>query len=254
MVSNILLIDADMLSYELSYIPGLEYEDIPDVARTSIKYLLDKFNTDRFILALSCDRSKGFRRGLAPFYKAKRDDQPINYVAMGFKEVFKNRYGALLQAKLEADDILSILATGRHKEDGIIISKDKDFKSTPCKLVNRFDLDNIDPYDILQEISEQEAFMNHMKQTVIGDSVDGVRGAVFRGKAAAKILDNKTAKVDIWAAVVGLYTGERRGLTQTENDAILNAQLTYLLRAEDFNIKTKEIKLWNPKEKIYNRK
>lgn len=246
----ILLIDGDMLSYSLSYLVTAS-DEIPGIVTNAMEYFLGPSEYTSYIIALSCHRMDGFRRGLSPLYKAYRDTIMPNVTAEEIRHYMTKNLKVMVESRLEADDILSILATGAYKNNGIIISGDKDFYSTPCRLLNLFSKRGEGTKPIIN-VSEDVAFRNHMFQTVTGDSGDGVKGALYRGKKSAEILSTKATKKDIWHAVVGLYEGERRGVKQTEEDAILNARLTYLLRDGDYDSTSKKIKLWHPNHKIFN--
>jgi DNA polymerase-1 len=75
-----------------------------------------------------------------------------------------------------------------------------------------------------------------------GDTVDGFSGAKGIGSVTAnKLLDKNGAT---WETVVKAY--ESKG--QTEEDALINARLSYILRNKnEYNQKEGEITLWMPK-------
>ena len=76
--------------------------------------------------------------------------------------------------------------------------------------------------------------------TRAGDPADGYKGAKGVGIIGAKkLLDKDGYK---WDTVLAAY--EKAG--QTEEDALLNARLAYILHDKDFNEETKEITLWTP--------
>tara|TARA_A100001015_G_C15021488_1_gene728216 strand:+ start:2519 stop:2827 length:309 start_codon:yes stop_codon:yes gene_type:complete len=98
--------------------------------------------------------------------------------------------------------------------------------------------------DELTERDVEEANYNHLLQTLTGDSTDGYAGVRGIGpKTAEKLLTKKGAS---WKTVVEIY--ESKGMT--EDEALLNARLAYLLRADDYDIKKHKIKaLWTPQTK-----
>jgi DNA polymerase-1 len=88
-----------------------------------------------------------------------------------------------------------------------------------------------------------------MKQTLTGDTSDGYPGCPGYGPVSAeKLLDNFTALDggflldEAWKAVVQQYI--KKG--QTEEDALVQAQLARILRSGDWDAEKKEVKLWTP--------
>ena len=104
-----------------------------------------------------------------------------------------------------------------------MISGDKDFRSIPCRF-----------YDFMRNeyynTTLKEANYFHLYQTLIGDTVDNYKGCPKVGEVKAKrILDNEPT----WEAVVRAY--EANGLT--EEDALENARLAFILRKGYYNKK-----------------
>jgi DNA polymerase-1 len=74
----------------------------------------------------------------------------------------------------------------------------------------------------------------------MGDATDGYGGCPGIGpKTAEKLLDKHGA---VWKTVVDAYL--KAGLT--EEDAIMNARMARILRAEDWDFENNEVKLWTP--------
>ena len=121
-------------------------------------------------------------------------------------------------------------------QEYVIVSIDKDMKSIPCLLSSN-------GKDI-QKISKEQADYNFAFQTLVGDSTDNFLGCPSVGpKKATLILDN--ANNSYWEAIVKAF--DKVGLT--ENDAIIQAQMAYILREkEDYNFETKEVNVWQPKK------
>ncbi len=120
--------------------------------------------------------------------------------------------------------------TSGHYKDSIIISEDKDMLTVPGKLYRGGELLTVTP---------EMARYQHMYQTLTGDATDGYPGCPGVGpKTAEKLLQG--APEGFWGVVVQAY--EKAGLT--EDDALLNARMAYILQAE--NWKDGEVKLWQP--------
>ena len=117
----------------------------------------------------------------------------------------------------------------------VAVSGDKDFGTLNCEWFNFLKAET-------SHTTEEEADYNHLVQTLSGDSVDGFSGAKGIGAVTAmKLLDKHGAT---WSTVVDAY--ESKG--QTEEEALLNARLSYILRSpKEYNEKEGEIKLWKPK-------
>jgi 5'-3' exonuclease len=137
---------------------------------------------------------------------------------------------------LEADDVISILATDKQMdEETVIVSIDKDFKSVPGIFYDY----NKGEY---HHPTEEEADNFHLMQTIMGDATDGFSGVPRVGPVGAKKLLDKEGYT--WETVVKAY--EKAGLT--EQDALTNAWMARLLRADNYSFRTNTIKkLWTPR-------
>lgn len=201
-----------------------------DIALSSLQ---EKVEAENMIVCLS--DKENWRKTLFPSYKANRKSKRKPLVYPVLREYLKEVYTCAIEEKLEADDVLGLLATGFDPKvkDTIIISEDKDLKTIPGKLYNP----NREEEGI-QEISEEEADYNHLTQALTGDSTDGYSGCPSVGpKTAQKILQEKT-----WEEVVEAY--RKQGLD--EECALTQARLARILRNGEYNRTTKEVKLWKP--------
>lgn len=185
------------------------------------KYIVPLFST-----------STNYRYDIWPDYKANRKDKrkPV-----GLKWLIgwvTETYNGISEPNLEADDLIGILAT-RDPENTIAVSGDKDFETLPVTWYNPLKNET-------KTTSPEAARQFHLIQTLAGDSADGYKGAKGVGIIGARKLLDKDGYT--WDTVVAAY--EKAG--QTEEDALLNARLAYILHDKDFNEKTKEITLWTP--------
>lgn len=119
--------------------------------------------------------------------------------------------------------------------DSIIVSLDKDMKTIPGKFYN-FGTDE------LITVTKDQAKYNHMYQTLIGDVADGYPGCPKYGPVKAKKLLDSLTPDKYWEGVVKAF--ESQGLT--EQDALLQARLSYILQDGDYDTETHEVKLWLP--------
>jgi len=184
-----------------------------------------------YVLCFSDDVN--FRKKLYPLYKANRKDKrkPVCYrdVVAWAKEA----YSCYQRPTLEADDCLGILATAP-SANTVIISGDKDFKTIPGVF---FDYGHNELYNI----SPEEAFKWHMYQTLIGDTADNYPGCPGVGAVGAKKILEGTDGT-LWERVVNQF--KKKGLT--EADAILMARVAKILQWNDFDMKNREVRLWEP--------
>ena len=135
---------------------------------------------------------------------------------------------------------MGILSTNKKilKGKKIIISEDKDMKTIPGYLYNPNN-----PNLGVVKVSLDEANKFWMYQTLIGDTTDNYKGCKGIGdKKATAILEGLTTVEEMWEAVVETYLS--KGMK--ERDALMNARVARICRTEDYDFKTKEVKLWKP--------
>lgn len=187
-------------------------------------------NADKVILCFS--DKENFRKDVYPLYKANRK---AVRKPMGFKEfrakIIEERKGFVKPA-LEADDCVGILAT--KLPDTIIFSDDKDLMQIPGKHL-------IDGEVVM--VTEEEGDTFHLKQTLMGDPVDGYPGCPNIGKVKAeRILSALSDPSARWLAIVDAYAKE--GLT--EEDALVQARVARILRYSDWDGEAQKPVLWTP--------
>ncbi len=246
MSKTTLLIDADVLAFEASVVaeePIQWKEELwtvhADMALAKarvinrIQEFRDQLKCENVVLCLS-DRAN-FRRKLYPEYKANRAKSRLPIILRQVKQWIIDELGGVLWDNLEADDVISILATDKAMdEETIIVSIDKDFKGVPGIFYDY----NKGEY---HHPTTEEADNFHLIQTLTGDATDGYSGVPKVGAVTAKRLLDKEGYT--WETVAKCY--EDAGLT--EQDALMNAWMARLLRSENYCFRTKTIKkLWTP--------
>lgn len=256
----VLLIDADVLVYQAAAgaekitvweedtaIPVCSLIDALAAFTDKLAHLCRILKSDDIILTFSDSESdNNFRRSLFPAYKMNRVGKPRPVALKSLREAViadtpEDRL--YIRPTLEADDCLGILATHTRFRPGqrkIVVSIDKDLKSIPGLFFNIGH-----PEEGVQTISNEDADRWHMTQTLIGDAADGYPGCPGIGpKKAEKMLaeGGLTTVAEMWPVVVEAY--EKAGLS--EADALTQARVARILRAEDYNFKFKEVKLWKP--------
>jgi DNA polymerase-1 len=205
-------------------------------------------------LLVFTDDTANFRKDVYPAYKRNRIDKVKPLLLDPCKEYVREKYPTMRRPYLEADDVLGIVATAKIKGlEGprVVCSIDKDMRTFPCSLY-----DWRAPELGVQTITESEADFAFYCQILTGDSTDGYPGVPGIGKVkAARVLETFVTDVGFdnvgaWEAIIDEYA--RKGLTA--EDAIVQARCARILRAEDYNFKTKRPKLWKPPAKKTRRK
>ena len=246
-MNKTLLIDADVLAFEASVIAeeSIEWKEEmwtvhADMALAKarivnrVEQFKEKLQADDIVMALT-DRAN-YRRILNPDYKSNRSKSRLPIILKQVKKWIIEEMDGQLWPNLEADDVISILATDKKMdEETIIVSIDKDFKSVPGIY---YDFNK----DETHHVSQEDADRYHLIQTLTGDATDGYSGVPKVGAVTAKRLLEKEGYE--WDVVKNCY--EKAGLT--ENDALMNAWMARLLQADNYCFRTNTIKkLWTPR-------
>lgn len=247
MTATKLLIDADMMIYlalqnaekEIDWGDGFytlhaDFNEATTLFDNHLEELtrlvLEHYNIEgeyKIYMAMT-DLKANFRKTIDPEYKANRKSKrrPMMFIPM--REWVQENFNVLMIDNLEADDCIGISAD----KNSIMISGDKDFRSIPCRF-----------YDFMRneyfDTTKEEAHYFHMYQTLIGDTADNYKGCPKIGEVRAKrILDEDCS----WEQVVRTYIANG----STEEEALKNARLAFILQKGYYNKKTKEVKLWTP--------
>jgi DNA polymerase-1 len=196
-----------------------------------------------YICCISSDTN--WRYEIMPYYKANRDHKEKPKLHKYLKDYCMAHHPWEIFEDLEADDTMGILSTrevGRY----VICSRDKDLRQIEGWHYNWHKEDHpvwVDRFD---------GHRFHMKQTLMGDPVDGYCGVPRVGeKKADKILDSVPPE-DWWEAIVATYETcpERYALAKYgkpqlgEEDALQQARVSHMLTHEYY--KNGEVILWTP--------
>lgn len=241
-----LLIDADLLLYraacgvekevtwdEENHVLWSNLEDAWGCLKENINQITSKLTPTNFIFGLS---GKGnFRKEIYPTYKAQRKDsrKPLCYSDLAQR--LRENYNTVSYDRLEADDVLGILATKPSDRAKCIVSDDKDMASVPCHLYAKGEM---------RVISEEEADYNHMFQTLVGDQADNYPGCPGIGPVKAAKLLEKYKGGSLWAGVMSAF----HAANLTTEDALMQARMARILRWSDWDSEKKEPILWTPTE------
>lgn len=242
------LIDADILAYQAaaSCETPIKWDDdlwtlhaFEDEAESTFTSMLTRIVRDTeatdYLLAFS--DSENWRKTILPTYKSNRADVRKPMLLKHMRQYAKDNYNTYVRPTLEGDDVLGILATSNKPVPGdkIVCSIDKDFRTIPGKHYNF-------KSEAFFEITEEQADYWHLMQTLTGDSTDGYAGCPGCGpKTAEKILTALDPK-DRWAGVLKAYQAAGLG----EEEALVQARVARICRAQDYDFKKKKVILWTP--------
>lgn len=249
-MSTAALIDGDILAYKHATAAEVAVEWSEDLwtlhadeaeARNGvdadIAAIAEALNADKVVVAIS-DKAN-FRKDLYPDYKGNRTKTRKPMLLPAMREHLIEKYDAYHRPALEADDILGILATHStlvRADLRVIVSIDKDFLGVPCALFRT-------SAEGLKVITKKDADRWHLIQTLTGDTTDNYPGCPGIGPVkAAKLVDMALASDQPWKVIVEAFLKE--GLT--EADALLQARLARILRADEYDFKAKRPILWEP--------
>jgi|TARA_R110002074_G_scaffold349590_2_gene520165 DNA polymerase I len=261
MTTSTLLVDGDIILYKVCWAVQTEVEwanneltsysdmqELKDTFEADLKNLLEKAGCDKYIICLS-DHENNFRKKIYSLYKANRKSirKPLGYKKL--EDYVILNHCCIGYPTLEADDVIGIEMTrlptdtvagytfvtpsnGRR----ISASIDKDMLTIPGEHYN------MDSEEFVV-ISEKQADYNFYTQVLTGDTVDNYKGCPGVGpKKAADILKQTDYGENWWECIVMAF--QKAGLT--EEDALLQARMARILRAEDYKLNELEIKLWEP--------
>lgn len=242
-------VDADLMVYQIGYscqqvidfgddydhvhVSGDKVRASAMLAAEAIK-LREHFGTRARIVFCLSDPKENFRKDVLPTYKGNRNNSANRPCLFTFiREWIMHNTECRWEPRLEADDLLGIMATG--PERALMVSIDKDLLTIPGTLYNP---ETLKP----QATTAEEAQYNHFKQTLIGDAVDNYKGCPGIGAVkAVRLLDEDCS----WEAVVAAFAkGCKVALEEAEELALVQARVAYILQHGDY--KDGEVTLWTP--------
>jgi DNA polymerase-1 len=243
------IIDGDMMAYRAAFASEVETKWTDDLwtlhstesnlikeTSTFIKNIINKTKVDDVHIIFS--PSGTFRHNLFPLYKANRKGKRKPMGLKFVREWTAKNYKTSVAENMEADDLCGILCT-KHPRKYVAVSGDKDFNTLPITWFNHL-------RDEFIKNNKEDARRFHLIQTLAGDTVDGYAGCAGVGNITAKKFLDKEGYT--WDSVIKLY--EKKG--QGEAEALVNAQLAYILQKDDYDFTTKTINLWTPYDKTKN--
>lgn len=182
-----------------------------------------------------------FRKSLWSEYKANRKGTAKPAAFKTAQDALKHTFRAHQVDGLEADDLMGIEHTATPAKVSVIITLDKDLQTVPGQHFNP--IKSMRPFFVSPALAD----WNWMRQTLMGDRVDGIPGIPGVGpKTAEKIMASaeRPGLMGLWDVVVAAY--ESKGLD--EDYAVLMARLTRILQSGDYDRGTNEVTLWHPRK------
>lgn len=256
--STTILVDADIVAYKVSSLNQtdhdfgdtgsarvLDHENALNQTEELLAQYCDKLNAKRVVVCLS-DPKGNFRKELEPTYKSNRVSVEKPELLQWVKDYLDHEYPSYVRPRLEADDVMGILAMrpsllGRRYEgdDIIIVSEDKDMRTIPAAVYNPNH-----PELGVMDITVDQANQFMLWQTIVGDPTDGYKGCPGLGPKSiyAEYLMETADPEEYWDVVVEAYCS--KGFT--EDDAIHQARLAHILWDTSYNLKEQKVRLWQP--------
>jgi 5'-3' exonuclease len=255
---TILLIDGDTILHRaafgaerrIEWEPGQftltgDLGEAQDRVRRELEILVSTLSAHRSAFVLSDSSQRYWRNVVYPDYKQHRTGARNHAFLYPEVRAWANEcMNPVIRDTMEADDTVGILATGNVKgfekwHRKIIVSIDKDMNSVPGL---HFNPDK--PDWGVYEVTEEEADKAFYTQATSGDATDGYPGCPKLGpKRARKLVDENWPNP--WPAIVAAY--EKAG--HTEEFALSQARVARILRACDYDFKTKSVRFWAPPKK-----
>lgn len=228
-VNRTALIDADYIAYTLAAWAHGNQADALEMATRVEEMFEDWLNraccTD-FLICFSCSREDNFRRDHYPLYKSHRKGEPPAMLDKA-KQILADHGKVITIPRLEADDIMGILATAGKIENAVIITVDKDLRQIPGWHFNP------DKEDFPVFVGEDDADYFFFMQWLTGDSTDNFGGIKGIGQKKAEKILNAGGN---WERLA-IQSYQDAGMTYEE--AMGQARCARILRASDFDTETR---------------
>ena len=243
---TVALIDGDIIAYRAAVLgvddfDGEEFFDPDSVEQTVTHIVTDwtqKAKAGTQIICLSDETHRYFRHDIYPDYKGNRKDRERPAALTHAYDCLKKNFKTTDRPGLEADDVMGILSGSPDLTDPIIVSIDKDMLTVPARVFNPDKMRR--PLKVRKAAADRQM----LTQALVGDRTDGYPGLDGIGPVKAdKIISQHSRLKDCWEAVVEAFGSEADALTMT--------RLSRILRYDDWNEETKELRLWHPTKEIW---
>ena len=247
-----ILVDGDHLAYKLTsaleevvdwgndnWTLWSDFKKAKQLWTQSIAFYMSLTKSKNPVICFSDD--KNFRKQLDSGYKSyrKKIRKPICYKPL--KDWITKTHKCFSYKTLEGDDTIGLLATGKYKNNCVIVSGDKDMRTIPAWQICIID-------DTLETVDNKLADYNFCTQVLTGDQADGYKGCVGVGAIkASRVLLDKKGLPELWEAVLQEYTRNKYQI----DDAYHQARLARILREGEYDYKLNKPLLWDYKYEHY---
>ena len=179
-----------------------------------------------------------FRKDIDPSYKENRKNREPVLLYKALRVAMEKMFSTHMLARLEADDVLGILATTPTEKEVIIVSVDKDLSQIPGKHFNPGK-----PEKGIQEVSVWEGELFFYTQLLSGDASDNYPGCPRVGPVGAKsLLKGVTTHEACWEKIVHAYA---KADIHDVSHILRQAHLARILRFGEYS-SLEGPKLWTP--------
>jgi DNA polymerase-1 len=245
------LLDADIIAFraaakaqdrfdgELVADPKVAIREAENIVQQWIKYV--KPNTT--FMCFSCPTRVYFRHDIYPEYKGNRKGLERPPALSAVIEYLKDKYKVIMFEGLEADDVMGICSGDPRFENPVMVSIDKDMMTVPGKYLN--------PDKMRRPVRNNMGLADTMmyKQALTGDSTDNYKGIPGIGPKKADNILNSGRVNSMWHTCEEAFV--ESGLTVEYG--ITMVQLARILRFEDYNPETGEVRLWHPNKEVWHK-
>jgi 5'-3' exonuclease len=234
------LVDADYLCYEAAawaLSTQADFDDLHERLTNTIRRWVEQACCSDWIVLYSCEREDNFRRDHYPLYKAHRSGSAPPMLEDAKQVIRSMGKKSIARPRIEADDLMGILASNGKVENPVIITRDKDLRQIPGWHFN--------PYaeDFPVFVGQHDADRLFYSQWLTGDQTDGFGGIKGVGPAkAAKLLEGLCSGVQSELAVMDAY----REAGYTWQECLAQARCARILRSEDWDATRQEPIPWEP--------
>ena len=260
-MEKIALIDGDIICYRFAFINEFDIDfgdegepSIITIAKAEeamvdvdnfIEWVIETTGADKAVVCLS--GKDNFRYNVLEGYKDNRNASTVPTLVDVLKKYMIKTWHAKVEDKLEADDLMGLL----QNDNTIICTIDKDLDQIKGM---HFNWNKKEIYEI-DEIQGRHFFYS---QVLMGDSTDNIKGCPKIGKVKSKkimddCIERQLSDDEIWKTIKEVYTLNYRKHIETEASeedieeyAITNARAVRILRDNEYDFDTQEVKLWSP--------
>ena len=247
-----MLVDGDLLSYKITsaleetinwgndnWTLWSDFNLAKQLWTQSIGFYMGLTKSKNPIICFSDE--KNFRKQLDSGYKSyrKKIRKPICYKSL--RDWIEKTHQCVSYKNLEGDDVIGLLATGKYKNNCVIVSGDKDMRTIPAWQMCIID-------DQLEKVDNDLADHFFCTQVLTGDISDGYKGCVGVGAVkASRVLLDKKKLWEKWEAVIKEFVRNKYQI----DDAYHQARLARILREGEYDYKLNKPQLWDYKYEQY---